>query len=48
MFSSLLSAALLEKLSEPVTTTPAEFDTFFRTEAARWTKVYKDSGIKLD
>lgn len=32
----------------PVTTTPAEFDTFFRTEAARWTKVYKDSGIKLD
>lgn len=32
----------------PVTTTPAEFDTFFRAEAARWTKVYKDSGIKLD
>ena len=32
----------------PVTTTPAEFDTFFRAEAARWAKVYKDSGIKLD
>jgi tripartite-type tricarboxylate transporter receptor subunit TctC len=31
-----------------VTTTPAEFDTFFRTEAKRWTTVYKDSGIKLD
>jgi len=32
----------------PVTTTPAEFDTFFRSEAERWAKVYKDSGIKLD
>jgi tripartite-type tricarboxylate transporter receptor subunit TctC len=32
----------------PVTTTPKEFDTFFRSEAERWAKVYKDSGIKLD
>jgi tripartite-type tricarboxylate transporter receptor subunit TctC len=32
----------------PVTTTPAEFDKFFRSEADRWAKVYKDSGIKLD
>ena len=32
----------------PVTTTPAEFDKFFRSEAERWAKVYKDSGIKLD
>ncbi len=31
-----------------VTTTPAEFDAFFREEAARWTKIYKESGIKLD
>jgi tripartite-type tricarboxylate transporter receptor subunit TctC len=31
-----------------VTTTPAEFDKYFRTEAERWTKVYRDSGIKLD
>ena len=31
-----------------VTTTPAEFDAFFRGEAARWTKVYQESGIKLD
>ena len=30
------------------TTTPAAFDKFFRSEAARWTKVYKESGIKLD
>jgi tripartite-type tricarboxylate transporter receptor subunit TctC len=32
----------------PVTTTPQEFDTYFRAEAKRWTKVYQDSGIKLD
>ena len=32
----------------PVTTTPEEFDKYFRDEAARWTKVYKESGIKLD
>jgi tripartite-type tricarboxylate transporter receptor subunit TctC len=31
-----------------VTTTPEEFDTYFRTEAERWTKVYKESGIKLN
>jgi tripartite-type tricarboxylate transporter receptor subunit TctC len=31
-----------------VTTTPAEFDAFFRSEAQRWTKIYKDSGIKLN
>jgi tripartite-type tricarboxylate transporter receptor subunit TctC len=32
----------------PVTSTPAEFDAFFRSEAQRWTKVFRDSGIKLD
>jgi tripartite-type tricarboxylate transporter receptor subunit TctC len=31
-----------------VTSTPAEFDAFFRSEAARWTKVFRDSGIRLD
>jgi tripartite-type tricarboxylate transporter receptor subunit TctC len=31
-----------------VTSTPEEFDKYFRTEAERWTKVYKESGIKLD
>lgn len=31
-----------------VTTTPAEFDSFFRSEAKRWTKVFKDSGIELN
>ena len=32
----------------PVTITPEEFEQYFRDEAERWTKVYKESGIKLD
>jgi len=32
----------------PVTTSPAEFDSFFRAEAERWTKFYQDSGINLN
>jgi tripartite-type tricarboxylate transporter receptor subunit TctC len=31
-----------------VSSTPAEFDGFFRSEIDRWSKVFKDSGIKLD
>jgi tripartite-type tricarboxylate transporter receptor subunit TctC len=31
-----------------VTATPQEFDRFFRSEAERWTRFYKDSGIKLN
>ena len=32
----------------PVSSTPEEFDAFFRKEAARWAKAFKESGIKLD
>ena len=31
-----------------VTSTPAEFDAFFRAEARRWTQVFRESGIKLE
>jgi tripartite-type tricarboxylate transporter receptor subunit TctC len=31
-----------------VSSTPAEFDHFYRGEFDRWSKVFKDSGIKLD
>ena len=31
-----------------VSSTPEEFDAFFRKEAVRWEKAFKDSGIKLD
>jgi tripartite-type tricarboxylate transporter receptor subunit TctC len=30
------------------TATPAELDAYFRAEAVRWTKFYKESGIKLN
>jgi tripartite-type tricarboxylate transporter receptor subunit TctC len=32
----------------PVSSTPEEFDAFFRKEAVRWTQAFKESGIKLD
>src|SRR5947209_5824918 len=32
----------------PVSSTPDEFDAFFRHEAVRWKKAFDDSGIKLD
>jgi tripartite-type tricarboxylate transporter receptor subunit TctC len=45
-------AAVVDRLDaagiNPVTSTPAEFDAFFRSEARRWTKVFRDSGIRLD
>jgi tripartite-type tricarboxylate transporter receptor subunit TctC len=31
-----------------VSTTPAEFDRYFRSELDRWSKVFNESGIKLD
>ena len=32
----------------PVSSTPEEFDAFFRKEAVRWSKAFKESGIKLN
>jgi tripartite-type tricarboxylate transporter receptor subunit TctC len=44
--------AIFERLDKAginaVTTTPAEFDRFFREEAERWTAFYKASGINLN
>ncbi len=49
---AMADAAVADRLEKagifPVTTTPEEFDKYFRDEAKRWTKVYKESGIKLD
>jgi tripartite-type tricarboxylate transporter receptor subunit TctC len=43
------TAAKLEKAGiNPVASTPAEFDAFFRAEAVRWTKIFKESGIKFE
>jgi tripartite-type tricarboxylate transporter receptor subunit TctC len=45
-------AGVLDRLDKagisPVTSTPAEFDAFFRSEARRWAKVFRDSGLRLD
>ena len=42
-------AARLEKAGiTAATSTPAEFDAFFRAEAKRWTEVFRESGIKLE
>jgi tripartite-type tricarboxylate transporter receptor subunit TctC len=45
-------AAVADRLEKAgimaVTTTPDEFDKYFRAEAARWATIYKESGIKLD
>ena len=49
---AMADAAVADRLEKAgilaVTTTPEEFDKYFRDEAERWTKVYKESGIKLD
>jgi tripartite-type tricarboxylate transporter receptor subunit TctC len=45
-------ASVVDRLDKaginPVTTTPAEFDAFFRSEAVRWARVFRDSGIRLE
>jgi tripartite-type tricarboxylate transporter receptor subunit TctC len=44
--------AVIDRLDKaginPVTSTPEEFDAFFRSEAVRWAKVFRESGIRLD
>jgi tripartite-type tricarboxylate transporter receptor subunit TctC len=43
IYDRLVAAGL-----NPVSSTPEEFDAFFRKESVRWAKAFKDSGIKLD
>ena len=44
--------AVLGKLAKasifPETSSAAEFDAFIRSESARWSKVYKESGIEIE
>ncbi len=48
MYADPAIIARLEKAGiTAVSSTPAEFDAFFRKEAERWAKVFKESGIKL-
>lgn len=49
MYADPALHAKLEKAGiNAVSSTPAELDRFFRGEAVRWEKVFKDSGIQLD
>ena len=45
-------AAVADRLEKAgitaVSSSPEEFDAFFRSEAEHWTKVYRESGIKLE
>jgi len=45
---SATSERLIAAGLNPVSSTPEEFDAFFRKEAVRWAKAFKESGIKLD
>ena len=48
MYADPAMIARLQKAGiTAASSTPAEFDAFFRKEAERWTKVFKESGIKL-
>jgi tripartite-type tricarboxylate transporter receptor subunit TctC len=44
--------ALYERLQKAginaVSSTPEEFDAFFRKEAVRWEKAFRESGIQLE
>ena len=44
--------ALVERLDNaginPISSTPAEFESYVRKEMDRWGKVYRESGIKLE
>jgi tripartite-type tricarboxylate transporter receptor subunit TctC len=49
IYADPVVAEKLEKSGiNAVSSTPEEFDAFFRKEAVRWDKAFKESGIKLD
>jgi tripartite-type tricarboxylate transporter receptor subunit TctC len=43
-----LRQRLASQGAEPLTSTPDEFAAYLRSEIGKWTKVVKDSGMKLD
>jgi len=49
IYADPAAAEKLEKSGiNAVASTPEEFDAFFRAEAVRWEKAFKESGIRLD
>ena len=49
---SMASPAMRERAMQegatPIGSTPADFDRFLRSEIAKWTKIIRDAGIKLE
>ena len=49
---TMASPAMRERATQegatPIGNTPAEFDRFLKTEIAKWTRIIRDAGIKLD
>jgi tripartite-type tricarboxylate transporter receptor subunit TctC len=43
-----LRQRLASQGAEPLTSTPDEFAAYLRSEIAKWAKVVKDSGMKVD
>jgi tripartite-type tricarboxylate transporter receptor subunit TctC len=39
---------LISLAADPVTTTPAEFGAYIKSEIAKWARVVKDSGAKAE
>jgi tripartite-type tricarboxylate transporter receptor subunit TctC len=49
VYADPVSAEKLDKAGiNAVASTPKEFDQFFRSEAERWTKIFRESGIKIE
>lgn len=43
-----VEAALAKQGAEPASSTPEQFSAFIKSELAKWAKVVKDSGVKID
>ncbi|HJQ61952.1 MAG TPA: tripartite tricarboxylate transporter substrate-binding protein, partial [Burkholderiales bacterium] len=48
MKSATIRERTLEQGATPVGSTPAEFERFVRDEVAKWTRIIREAGIKLD
>jgi tripartite-type tricarboxylate transporter receptor subunit TctC len=43
-----IKARMLDMAAEPTPITPAQFDSFLKQEVAKWTKLVKDTNLKID
>jgi tripartite-type tricarboxylate transporter receptor subunit TctC len=43
-----VKARLATQAADPVGSSPEQFDAFIKSEIAKWAKVVKDNGLKVD